>query len=169
MLISMFIDRRHAGELLAKKLFERRCTADKIIGLVHGGVVISSEISRMLGIPHEGLIVKKIGSPGNPELAVGAVVPEGQRLDIKNKSVILADDGAATGATMGAAIRWAGKHNAKKIIVALPVAPPDVAAKLRELAKDVIILETPADFNAVGQYYRDFIQVTDEDVVQLLS
>jgi predicted phosphoribosyltransferase len=132
-------------------------------------VAVSVAVSNVLHIPQDVLMVKKIGTPGNPELAIGAQVPEGQLLDIRDKTIILTDDGAATGATMESAIRWAQDQNAKKIIVALPVAPPETAVKLQRLVNDVIILETPADFSAVGQYYRDFTQVTDEDVVQLRS
>ena len=164
----VFTDRTEAGRLLGKKLLDASIPADIVVGLARGGVVVSNALSNVLHIPHDVLVVKKIGSPGNPELAIGAVVPEGQLLNIRDKTVILTDDGAATGATMYAAIDWAQKHKAKKIIVALPVAPPEVVAKLRTLASDVIVLETPADFGAVGQFYHDFTQVTDEDVVQLL-
>ncbi|MCX6791452.1 MAG: phosphoribosyltransferase family protein [Candidatus Gottesmanbacteria bacterium] len=165
----MFTNRTDAGLRLAKELLSYRGAVDLVIGLARGGVVVSAALSKVLHIPHDVLVVKKIGSPGNPEFAIGARVPEGQLLDVRNKTVILTDDGAATGATMEAAIRWVCKHNAKKIIVALPVAPPEIAAKLQTLAGDVIVLETPSDFGAVGQFYRDFTQVTDEDVVQLLS
>lgn len=165
----MFTNRNDAGLRLAKELLSRRTTADLIIGLAHGGVVVSAALSKALHIPHDALVVKKIGSPGNPELAIGARVPEGQTLDIRDKTVILTDDGAATGATMDAAIRWMKEHKAKKIIVALPIAPPEVAAKLQTIASDVIILEEPTDFYAVGQFYRNFPQLTDEEVVQLLS
>lgn len=164
----MFINRNDAGMRLGKELLSRRTAADCIVGLARGGVVISAALSKILHIPHDVLVVKKIGSPGNPELAVGARVPGGQTLDVKDKTVIITDDGAATGATMEAAIRWAKDHKAKKIIVALPVAPPEVAQKLRTFTCDVVVLETPSDFGAVGQFYRDFTQVTDEDVVQLL-
>lgn len=153
---------------LAKELLKYRGAVNLIIGLARGGVVVSAALSKALHIPHDALVVKKIGSPGNPELAIGARVPEGQSLDVQDKTVILTDDGAATGATMDAAIRWVKEHNAKKIIVALPVAPPEVAAKLQTIASDVIILETPADFYAVGQFYRKFPQLTDEEVVKLL-
>jgi len=165
----VFANRTDAGLRLAKELLKYRTAVDLIVGLARGGVVVSAALSKILRIPHDVLVVKKIGSPGNPELAIGARVPEGQTLDIRDKTIILTDDGAATGATMEAAVRWAQEHNAKKIIVALPVAPPDVAEKLRNLVDDVIVLEMPADFGAVGQYYRDFTQVTDKDVVQLLS
>ena len=92
-----------------------------------------------------------------------------QPLSVDARAVVLVDDGAATGATMCAAIRWAQQHKAKKIIVALPVAPPEIAEKLRTLVRDVIVLETPTDFGAVGQFYRNFPQMTDDEVVQLLS
>jgi len=165
----MFRDRNDAGLRLGKELISYRSAVDLVIGLAHGGVAVSAVLSKVLHIPHNVLVVKKIGSPGNPELAVGARVPEGQQLDVRGKTIILTDDGAATGATMEAAIRWIAYHNAKKIIIALPVAPPDVVEKLHTLADDVIVLEKPVNFGAVGEFYRDFTQVTDRDVVQLLS
>jgi len=154
---------------LGKELISRHITADIVIGIAHGGVVVASGVSEILQKPFDVLVVKKIGSPGNPELAIGARVPEGQTLDVGGKTIILTDDGAATGSTMEAAINWVTQHKAKKIIVALPVAPPDVVHTLRMLADEVIILETPDTFGAVGEFYRDFTQVTDEDVVQLLT
>ncbi|MCX6794330.1 MAG: phosphoribosyltransferase family protein [Candidatus Gottesmanbacteria bacterium] len=165
----MFTNRTDAGLRLAKELLSYRGAVDLVIGLAHGGVVVSAALSKILHIPHDVLVVRKIGSPGNPELAIGARVPHGQPLDIRDKTVILTDDGAATGATMYAAIDWVQQHNAKKIIVALPVAPPEIAAKLQTLVDDVIVLETPTDFRAVGQFYHDFTQVSDKDVIQLLS
>lgn len=165
----MFTDRNDAGVRLGKELISRRITADLIVGLARGGVAVSAALSRVLHIPHDVLVVKKIGSPGNPELAIGACVPDGQQLDVSGKTIILTDDGAATGATMEAAIRWTTHHNAEKIIIALPVAPPDVVATLQTFANNVIVLEKPANFGAVGEFYRDFTQVTDRDVVQLLS
>jgi putative phosphoribosyl transferase len=165
----VFTDRNDAGMRLGKELLSYRGAVDIVIGLARGGVVVSAALSRYLHIPHDVFVVKKIGSPGNPELAIGARVPKGQILDVRNKTVILTDDGAATGATMEAAIGWVRDHEAKKIIVALPVAPPETVETLRPLADEIIVLETPADFGSVGQYYHDFIQVSNEDVVQLLS
>lgn len=163
----MFTDRKEAGALLARAL-ESHPRVSAVIGLARGGVAISSVIAKHLGIPQYVLVVKKIGSPGNPELAAGARVPDGQSLDIGNKTVIIADDGAATGATMEAAVVWVRKHGARKVIVALPVAPPDVALTLRTRADDVVVLETPEYFGAVGQFYRNFPQLTDKDVIELL-
>ncbi len=165
----MFRDRNDAGLRLGQELISRRITADLIVGLARGGVVVSAALSRVLHIPHDVLVVKKIGSPENPEFAIGAQVPEGQTLDVRNKRVILTDDGAATGETIVAAVRWTREHSAKKMIVALPVAPPNVIEKLHMLVDDVVVLETPVNFGAVGEFYRDFTQVTDRDVVQLLS
>jgi putative phosphoribosyl transferase len=164
----MFTNRTDAGLRLGKELISYRSAVDIVIGLVHGGVVVAAEVAKELHKPFDALVVKKIGSPGNPEFAIGARVPEGQTLDVRDKTIILTDDGAATGATMCAAIRWVSVRGAKKIIVALPVAPHEIVAKLQTLAGDVIVLETPPDFGAVGEFYRDFTQVTDEDVVQLL-
>lgn len=167
--IVMFRDRAEAGRKLGHTLLLTHQTADIVVGLTHGGVAVSSEISGMLYIPQGVLAVKKIGSPGNPELAIGAVVAEKQHLDVKGKTVILADDGAATGWTMTAAVKWIRNHGAKKIIVVLPVAPPDVAEKLRALADSVVLLSTPADFGAVGEFYTHFPQLTDQDVIELLA
>lgn len=139
------------------------------MGLARGGVVVSSTIARKLALPHDALVVKKIGSPGNPELAIGARVPKNQEIDVAGKTVILTDDGIATGETMKAAIAWIRNHGAKKIVVAAPIAPESVVPSLRAMADEVSMLETPKDFGAVGQYYREFPQVTDEEVIELLD
>jgi len=89
--------------------------------------------------------------------------------DLKGKIIILVDDGAATGATMKAAISTLKVEGIEKLIVALPVAPPETAEELRQMADELICLETPSDFMAVGSYYQDFTQVTDEDVVKILE
>lgn len=206
----MFSDRGDAGKKLAQKLLSEKRLANLVIGLARGGVVIAKEISMVLGIPQDVLVVKKIGSPANPELAVGALAPDGifylnNRLAhetgagetyikdeisrqssairektllyrsgkgpvvVNGKTVILTDDGAATGATMCAAIRWALRKGVKKIIIALPVAPPDVIDELQKVAHEVVVLTTIADFGAVGEFYKNFPQLTDEDVIKLLA
>jgi predicted phosphoribosyltransferase len=165
----MFADRSDAGKQLARKLLSGGYRADLVVGLARGGVAVSAAISRALGIPQNALRVKKIGSPGNPELAIGATVPAGQAIDVRDKCVILTDDGIATGATMKASIDWIQSHGAKKILVAIPVAPPEVVSGLRGLVHDVIVLETPDDFGAVGEFYRNFPQLSDADVVKLLT
>ena len=95
---------------------------------------------------------------------------KGKRIPyLKGKTIILLDDGAATGATMKAAISTLNVEGIEKLIVALPVAPPETAEELRQMADELICLETPDDFMAVGSYYLDFTQVTDKDVVKILE
>ncbi len=161
----IFADRRQAGDLLAKKLLRDRVVADIVVGLAHGGVVISSVVAKTLGIPNAALIVKKIGMPGNPELAIGAVVPAGQTVAVQGKRVLIVDDGIATGETMKAAVAWVKDHGASSVIVAVPVAPPDVVIA----ANRYIRLQTPGGFGAIGAYYKKFPQLSDADMVQYLS
>lgn len=165
----MFDNRLAAGALLGKKLLASSVGADIVLGLARGGVAVAKTVAKTLEKPFDVLVVRKIGSPGNPELALGARVPEGQPVNVQGKRVILVDDGAATGASMYEAIRWARQHDAAHIIAALPIAPPDVVHALQALADNVVVLETPDDFQAVGAYYKDFSQMTDKDVVQLLA
>lgn len=186
----MFTDRVAAATVLAKQLQPRVRDIDLILGLARGGVVVSSVLSRILGIPHDVLVVKKVGSPGNPELAIGAVAPgdtdyppeakvvrtkmklyrrRKPALTVRGKAILLVDDGAATGETMAAAIRWGRRNGARSVTVAIPVAPPETEAQLIALADDVIVLEKPQDFGAVGEFFNNFSQVTDEEVIQLLS
>lgn len=88
---------------------------------------------------------------------------------LKEKTVILADDGAATGATLEAAIKWLRAKKARKIIVALPVAPLDVASKIKPEVDHLSVLETPKEFGSVGEFYKDFAQVGDEEVIKILA
>ena len=205
----MFNDRRQAGTLLAQRLLSYRGKAVCIVGLARGGVAVAKTIADDLNSPLDVLVVKKIGAPGQLELALGALAPDGvsyidwrfaQRLGMdekhikeaisrqssairektllyrkkrkpyrfREKTVILVDDGAATGATIEAAIRWVRKKYAKKIVVALPVAPKELLPKIAPEVDELIVLETPAEFGAVGQFYKDFTQVSDEHVIELL-
>ncbi len=91
-----------------------------------------------------------------------------KQLSVTGKTVILVDDGAATGATAEVAVKWLRKKKAGQIIVALTVAPADVTNRLQQIADELVILDTPADFSAVGQFYEEFGQVSDEEVVELL-
>ena len=91
------------------------------------------------------------------------------RIDIKNKTVIIADDGIATGSSMKLAIEALKKEGAKSVITAAPVAPPEVASELKNIADNIYILSTPSNFNAVGQFYEDFHQLSDDEVISLLS
>lgn len=155
--------------LLSDPLAGLRTQDSLIVGLYHGGCVVAHAISQKLKIPWDVLIVKKISNPNNPELAIGARVQKGQKLFIGGRTVIIVDDGAATGKTMESAISWVKSKKAKKIIIALPVASPESVRRLRTLTNNIVVLETPSDFHAVGQYYQNFEQTSDEEVVQLLD
>ncbi len=206
----IFTDRIQAGNLLAQKLSSYRGKNAVVLGLARGGVVTARSLADTLDLPLDVLVVKKIGAPGEAELAIGALSPDGvsfidwrfaQALGVDEdyvkeaisrqssairektllyrkgkkpykfgeKSVILVDDGAATGATLEAAITWLRKKHAKKIVVALPVAPKELLPKIAPEADELIVLETPENFGAVGQFYEKFKQVTDEEVVRLLQ
>ncbi len=190
-----------------------------VLGIPRGGVVVGKELAEVLNSPLDVIITKKIGAPGNPELAIGAVGPfDGERsrtaqgepvineelatqagadekylkaqisklkveikkrekefrsgkapLNLKDKVVIITDDGVATGATMMAAIELARQQNPKKIIVAVPVIAKDSLDKIEKLADEVVYLEAPSLFFAVGQFYQHFNQVTDEEVMDILN
>lgn len=173
------------------------------------------KLAEALKAPLDVLITRKIGAPGNPELAIGAVGPstgsgqgpvriidwdlagrvgadkdyleskiENLKLEIKEregkfragkktlevagKTVILTDDGIATGATIEAGIAWLKSQKVKKIILAVPVAPPEVVEKLRPLVDEFVCLDQPEFFAAVGQFYQEFPQVSDETVIKIL-
>ena len=206
----MFNDRSDAGIQLASRLKEYK---DKkgvlVLALPRGGVVTGYEISRNLNAPLDIVIVRKIGFPGQPELAIGAVSETGtivlndyiisgygvskeyiesevsrQKEEIarrvklyrkgkwlsglEGKTVILVDDGIATGATMKVAIATLREEKLNKLVVALPVAPSSVAEEIEKIVDEFICIETPLDFMAVGSYYYDFTQVSDKEVVELL-
>lgn len=204
-----FTDRYHAGLLLSEKLTHYLGNDIVVIGLARGGVVVASAVASKLKAPLDVLVVKKIGAPGNPELAIGAVAPDGvgfidwkragrlgvdekyikrvirdkrevirektllyrkkrKSYKLQSKTVILVDDGVATGSTLEAAIKWVRTKHAGKIIVAIPVAPKDLLPKIAPEANELISLETPDAFDAVGQFYKNFEQVEDGEVVELL-
>src|SRR5919106_2387480 len=216
----IFQDRFDAAEKLAEKLqwieeedkeegIQRKSII--ILSVPRGGVVIGDVISRILDAKLDVVVSRKIGAPYNPELAIGAVMPDGSffpneniikmlkisegyinseidtqmkeidsRLmsfrgskeygkDLQYKTVILVDDGIATGATISAASKWLKKKkNCKELIIAVPVAPKDIAEKLKKVADRVIILYSPSSFEAVGQFYHDFSQVSDNQVKKIL-
>lgn len=196
--------------MLATKLQDYKKEKNVIVlAIPRGGVVVAEEISRLLGIPLDVLITRKIGAPQNPELAIGAVGPGGLRiidwelagrvgadtrylkaqisklkseikereekfrkgkttLEVSRKTIILVDDGIATGATTQAAVAYLKSKKAKKIILAIPVAPPEVVEKLKPMVDKIICLDQPEFFAAVGQFYREFEQVTDDEVIKIL-
>lgn len=202
----VFRDRREAGKLLARALAHYAGRKDVIVlGLPRGGVPVAAEVARVLGAPLDVLIVRKLGAPGQEELAIGAIAENGVRVlnrglvsslgleeqdidrlarreeselerrvaiyrsgreavPVKNKTVIVIDDGVATGATMRAGLQSLRARGAQRIVAAAPVGAADSVESLRADADEVVVLETPAWFQAVGQWYENFGQTSDEEV-----
>ncbi len=207
----MFENRRQAGQLLAQRLQDLKDAPDVVVlGIPRGGVVVAAEIAHMLNAPLDVYITRKLGAPGNPELAIGAVAEDGtvvldeesiaflrvpdtyldeerrrqqeeirRRADryrrgrppvpLEGKRVILVDDGVATGHTVEVAIRALRQQPIKELILAVPVGPPTTIARLRALVDRLEVLSEPEVFWAVGMFYRDFRQVSDEEVEALLA
>lgn len=207
----MFRDRQEAGRKLAEELARLHLADPVVLALPRGGVPVAKEIAEALKAPLDIIIVRKVGAPGNAELAVAAIVegnppdivlnreiveayslddaelrslvdrefPELERrrlvysgarrpLSTAGKTVILVDDGAATGTTMKVAIRALKRRSPREVVVALPVAPPDTLAELASEADRIVCLSRPGRFLALGYHYRDFPQLTDEEVVDAL-
>jgi len=207
----MFDDRRDAGRRLAKLLLRARPAGDIVVlGLPRGGVPVAWEIARALDATLDVFLVRKLGTPGHAELAMGAIASGSTRVinrdvvdalgiapeqieavarreqselerreavyrqgrvltPLTSRTVILVDDGLATGSTMMAAVQAVRQHSPARVIVAVPVGAPETCRALREIADEVICAETPSSFSAVGQWYRDFSQTTDDEVIALLK
>lgn len=205
----IFADRIDAGERLAKSLAHLVGSECVVLAIPRGGVIVGEVIARELGAPLDVVVPRKIGAPGNPELAIGAVAPGIRVLDprmvgalgvtdrylereiaeqeaeierrqrayrggrppqpVEGRVAIVVDDGVATGSTAVAALRWARARGAERVVLAVPVAPPQSLERLRAEADEVVVLETPQPFLAVGEWYRDFDQTTDEQVVSALA
>lgn len=205
----LYQDRRSAGIELAGMLRERKFPSEPLVlALPRGGVPVAFEVARALAAPLDVLLVRKIGAPDQPELAIGAIAAGGivvrdpnaplfirdsafqhliereqgelarreQRyrrgmpvLELKRKTVILVDDGLATGATMLAAVRAARAAGAATVIVAAPLASPQAAALLSAEADEVLLAQTPAYLTSIGEWYQHFEQLEDEDVCALLQ
>lgn len=205
-----FEDRHDAGQRLANKLSHYRDEKPVVLALPRGGVVIGYEVASRLNAPLDVIVARKLGAPGQPELGIGAVAPNGVRIlnhnvirllgvsakeiedatrkevvevqrrlklyrgdrptpDIRNRTVILVDDGLATGITARAAIRSIRQLRPERIILAVPVGEPETIDALRSEVDDLVCLEAPLDFMAVGAWYRNFQQVSDEEVIHLLE
>lgn len=203
----MFKDRIDAAKKLAKKLEGIKKEHPVILAIPRGGVVTGDVIAKTLNAPLDVVVSRKIGSPNNPELAIGAVMHDGsffpnsalidalgvqrdyldeqiadqlseiqRRLkkfrgginyDLKDKTVVLVDDGIATGATVFAALEWIKKQKPKRIIVAIPVGPRDTIERLAQVA-EVVVLYDPITFGAVGEFYDSFDQVEDSEVIEIM-
>lgn len=206
----IFEDRRQAGKLLSRELSDYQNRSDVLVlAIPRGGVVVGIEIARELQVPLDVVVTKKIGAPGNEELAIGAVAEDGEPifdqelverlrvtssylkkstlkvhrkiadyiekfrggriLEVDGKVVIVTDDGVATGSTMEAALSWLRERNPGEIILAVPTAARDSMEKLEKLADRALVLDKPIWFSAVGQFYREFSQVSDEEVKRILQ
>ena len=168
----MFENRKSAGELLARKFLSNEGIG-LVLAIPKGGVAIAKPIADKLRLPLGIVYSKKIPTPGAPELASGAEIQNIEKFgitpEVKGKNVILVDDGIATGATVEKAVEYLKKKGTGKISIAVPVAPKDEIKKLRKLVGKVVVLETPISFGAIGEFYRSFPQVSDEEVIQLLQ
>lgn len=167
----VFRDRAHAGQVLAQKLRAYARERDVLVlALPRGGVPVAFEVARLLDAPLDVFIVRKLGVPGHAEFAMGALASH--RLpppDVQGRTVIVVDDGLATGSTMLAAVKALRARQAGRIVVAVPVAPADTCAAMQAEADVVVCATTPQPFQAVGLWYRDFEQTTDEEVRRCLA
>lgn len=207
-----FLDRADAGRQLARALAGYRDQHPVILALPRGGVPVAAEVAAALDAPLDLILVRKLGVPAEPELAMGAVVNgaapivvrnedviritdvgeaqfnatrdaelaeierrrlrylgDRERADVAGRTAIVIDDGIATGATIRAALRATRMRKPKKLVVAVPVAPPDSLEALRGEADDLVCVEQHDLLGAIGAYYADFQQVSDREVIETLK
>lgn len=207
----LFRDRADAGQQLAQTLdaYAHR-PGVVVLALPRGGVPVGYEIARELGVPLDVFVVRKLGTPGHEELAMGAIASGGVRvlnqdvigalripeqaidrvaereaeelrrreelyrgdrppMDLQGHTVILVDDGLATGSTMRAAAQAVKRQNPARVVIAVPVAAQSTCDELRREVDEVVCLQTPEYFSAVGQWYWDFSQTSDTEVRDLLE
>jgi predicted phosphoribosyltransferase len=209
--MALFKDRADAGKKLVKELSKYANRSDVLIlALPRGGVPVAFEVAKELNVEMDIFIVRKLGVPGNEELAMGAIASDNIRVlnedvvssyqisektidivavreirelerresayrgnrpkpEIKGKTVILIDDGLATGATMRAAVAALKTKNPAKIVVAVPTAAADTCMFFKEKVDEIICVATPEPFYGVGAWYDDFSQTTDKEVCDLLD
>ena len=206
-----FADRQAAGRALARALGSYANREDVVVlALPRGGVPVAFEVARAIDAPLDVFVVRKLGAPGHPELAMGAIASGGvrvlndrvvawyhpspeelqritevemrelerreqayrgdrERIPIEGKVAILVDDGLATGASMRAAVQAARRLTPSRVVVAVPVGAPDSCAAIADVADEVVCVLQPESFDAVGLWYDDFLQTTDEEVRTLLA
>jgi putative phosphoribosyl transferase len=207
-----FADRAAAGRQLATRLAHLKDRGAVVLALPRGGVAVGFEIAQALGAPLEIVLVRKIGVPWQPELALGAVTDGGSPetfidedlskvldipksfvqeetsrqleeierrrasycagrtpVEIAGRTAIVVDDGIATGATMRVALRAVRRRNPAHLVLAVPVAAPETLRAFRKEANETVCLQTPVMLGAIGFYYRDFHQMSDAEVTDLLA
>jgi predicted phosphoribosyltransferase len=206
-----YADRRQAGAALARRLSHYAGRRDVVVlALPRGGVPVGFEVARALGAPLDAFLVRKLGLPGHPELAMGAIASGGVRVlndeviswyrlpaqtieavtraeqqelerrertyrdgrlpvPVAGKVVVLVDDGLATGSTMRAAAVAVRGAKPQRVVIAAPVGASDTCRALADVADEVVCAATPEPFSAVGLWYDDFSQTTDEEVRRLLA
>jgi len=207
-----FANRTQAGRLLAQALAAYEDRQPVVLALPRGGVPVAAEVAAALAAPLDLILVRKIGVPSQPELAMGAVVDGATPLIVRNedvialadiseaefervcreelaeierrrsrylggraraevegKTAIVIDDGVATGATTRAALRATRLRKPKLLVLAVPVAPTETLPEMREEADEVVCLEDHEMFGAIGFYYADFRQISDQEVIDTLA
>lgn len=204
-----FRNRDHAARLLADRLAEYRGRHPLVLAIPRGAAPMAAIIADALGGEVDVVLVRKLGAPGQPELAIGAVDETGRvslvhtardlgvsdaylareveaqtktirarrslytpvhpPIDPAGRVVIVVDDGIATGATMLAALAAVRAQRPATLVAAMGVAPSDVLQRIQDLADRVVCLETPEVMFAVGEFYREFSSVTDDEVVEMLQ
>lgn len=204
----MFDDRTHAGQMLAEQLAAHSLKNPYILAVPRGGIAVASPIAAKLQVKMGILIAKKIGHPLNPEVAIGAIMPDGSLIhdnqyvtgigvkqenfdqlaaearkvfeerikiyeamiiknhEVKDRDIVIVDDGIATGYTMLASVKWLKKWNPTSITVAVPVAPTDIINKLLKEHVEVVCIDKREVFTAVGSYYKDFKDMTDREALE---
>ena len=205
----IFSNREEAARRLADKLAAYKGQNPLVLAIPRGAVPMARIVAEALGGEFDVVLVRKLGAPGNPEFAIGAIDETGWAylgpyaalagadegfierakareletirkrraqysplhppIDPQSRIVIVVDDGLATGSTMLAALHALRQRAPQKLVCAVPVAPPDTLEKVGEQADEVVCLYAPENFQAVGQFYADFGQVEDEEVIALLS
>lgn len=205
-----FANRREAGVELASNLRHYAGRSDVVVlALPRGGVPVAFEVAESLNAPLEVFLVRKLGMPGQPEFAMGAIASGGVRVlnddvvrwysipdaaieritreeqaelerrereyrqgralpDLRDRVVILIDDGLATGSTMRAAVQAVRQHQPARVVVAVPVGAPSTCQEFADVTDETVCARTPEPFAAVGYWYRDFSQTTDDEVRTLL-
>mgnify|MGYP006274653537 CR=1 FL=1 len=206
----MFDDRADAGRQLADLIEGHDVEADLVLAIPRGGLPVGRAVADALAVPLDIVAARKLGAPGNPEFAIGAVASDGTvflndeyidqlgvdesyvddaiereraaaqekvdryrgerpPLDLHDKTVVVVDDGVATGATTIACLRQIRAAGAARVVLAVPVGPPDTIERLGAEADEILCVETPPSFMAVGQFYASFTQVSDDEAMRYLD